>query len=173
MEFVVLVNENDQEIGIMEKQEAHIKGLLHRAFSVFAFNNKNELLIQQRAFSKYHSPGLWTNTCCSHPRQNEELIEAVKRRCIEEMGLIIDPKFQFSFIYKAVFENGLIEHEFDHVFFANVSSNPTINPTEVNSYKWISLNDLASDIAKNPKAYTEWFKICFEKVLTCFEKFSN
>ena len=127
MEKVILVDKNDRQVGLMEKQEAHIKGLLHRAFSIFIFNTKNELLLQKRATQKYHSGGLWTNTCCSHPRENESTIDAAYRRLNEEMGMICDLKFKFNFIYKAKLDNNLYEHELDHVFFGFSDSTPKIN----------------------------------------------
>ncbi|MCB7480925.1 isopentenyl-diphosphate Delta-isomerase [Christiangramia sediminis] len=162
-EKVILVNEKDQQIGLMEKIEAHEKALLHRAFSVFVFNDKNELMIQQRALSKYHSPGLWTNTCCSHQREGESNIEAGKRRLQEEMGFSTELKDTISFIYKAPFDNGLTEHEFDHILVGNFEGKPNLNPDEVASWKWVSLEHLQVDMEKNPHIYTEWFKIIFEK----------
>ena len=162
-EKVILVNEKDEQIGLMEKIEAHEKALLHRAFSVFVFNDKNELMIQQRALSKYHSPGLWTNTCCSHQREGESNIEAGKRRLQEEMGFSTDLKDTISFIYKAPFDNGLTEHEFDHILVGNFEGKPNLNPDEVASWKWVSLEDLQVDMEKNPHIYTEWFKIIFDK----------
>lgn len=162
-EKVILVNEKDEQIGLMEKIEAHEKALLHRAFSVFVFNDKNELMIQQRALSKYHSPGLWTNTCCSHQREGESNIEAGKRRLQEEMGFSTDLKDTISFIYKAPFDNGLTEHEFDHILVGNFDGKPNLNPEEVASWKWVSLEDLQVDMEKNPHIYTEWFKIIFDK----------
>jgi len=162
-EKVILVNEKDEQIGLMEKIEAHEKALLHRAFSVFVFNDKNELMIQQRALSKYHSPGLWTNTCCSHQREGESNIEAGKRRLQEEMGFSTDLKDTISFIYKAPFDNGLTEHEFDHILVGNFEGQPNLNPDEVAAWKWVSLDDLEADMEKNPHIYTEWFKIIFEK----------
>ena len=131
IEKVILVDKNDNEVGTMEKQEAHVKGLLHRAFSVFIFNDKNELLLQRRAVNKYHSGGLWTNTCCSHPRQNEKTKDAAKRRLLEEMGMRSTLKKQFDFIYKAKLDNNLYEHEFDHVFFGFTNDLPIINQEEV------------------------------------------
>jgi len=130
-EQVVLVNEKDEKIGLMPKMEAHEKGLLHRAFSVFVFNDKNELMLQQRAFDKYHSPGLWTNTCCSHQRDGESNIEAGKRRLNEEMGFVTDLSEVISFIYKAPFDNGLTEHEYDHIMVGYYNGLPIINPAEV------------------------------------------
>lgn len=162
-EKVILVNEKDEQIGLMEKIEAHEKALLHRAFSVFVFNDKQELMIQQRALSKYHSPGLWTNTCCSHQREGESNIEAGKRRLQEEMGFSTDLKDTISFIYKAPFDNGLTEHEFDHILVGNFEGNPDLNPDEVAAWKWVSLEDLKVDMKKNPHIYTEWFKIIFDK----------
>ncbi len=162
-EKVILVNENDEQIGLMPKLEAHEKAVLHRAFSVFIFNDKNELLLQQRALTKYHSPSLWTNTCCSHQRDGESNIEAGKRRLKEEMGFVTELKESISFIYKAPFDNGLTEHEFDHVLLGNYNEEPVINETEVASWKWMSLNDVKADIKMHPKVYTEWFKIIFSK----------
>lgn len=168
-EQVILVNEKDEQIGLMEKIEAHEKALLHRAFSVFVFNNKNELMIQQRAHSKYHSPGLWTNTCCSHQREGESNIDAGKRRLMEEMGFSTDLKDTISFIYKAPFDNGLTEHEFDHILVGYFEDEPNPNPDEVADWKWMTLEDLKTDMSKNPDIYTEWFKIIFDKYLTSIE----
>ncbi|MDT0642983.1 isopentenyl-diphosphate Delta-isomerase [Zunongwangia sp. F363] len=162
-EKVILVNEADEQIGLMEKIEAHEKALLHRAFSVFVFNDKNELMIQQRALTKYHSPGLWTNTCCSHQREGETNIEAGKRRLQEEMGFSTDLKDTISFIYKAPFDNGLTEHEFDHILVGQFEGQPDLNPDEVADWKWISLEDVEEDMKQNPDIYTEWFKIIFDK----------
>ena len=159
MTDVILVNEQDQEIGQMEKLEAHQKGLLHRAFSVFVFNDKNELLIQQRAIGKYHSEGLWTNTCCSHPSPEETLEQAANRRLHEEMGMVCTVKRAFSFLYRAEFENGLVEHELDHVLIGYTNYPPLLNPEEAQAYKWISLDELEKDIAQHPEKYTIWFKI--------------
>ena len=164
MEKVILVDKNDQMLGLMEKQEAHVKGLLHRAFSIFIFNKDNKLLIQKRAFHKYHSGGLWTNTCCSHPRENETTIEAAHRRLNEEMGMKCKLELKFNFIYKAQLDNNLYEHEFDHVFFGFSNDLPKINKQEVDSYKYESLNFLKEDIILSPNKYTEWFKICFQEV---------
>jgi isopentenyl-diphosphate delta-isomerase len=165
-EMVVLVDENDQDIGLMEKMEAHRKGVLHRAFSVFLFNEQGELLLQQRAFSKYHSGGLWTNTCCSHPRKGETPLEAAKRRLMEEMGFTLDElDHQFTFIYNRKLDNELTEHELDHVIFGSYSETDfEFNPEEVASFKYVSLEFLREDMVSNPDEYTEWFKICFEEV---------
>lgn len=165
IEKVILVDKNDNEVGTMEKQEAHVKGLLHRAFSVFIFNDKNELLLQRRAVNKYHSGGLWTNTCCSHPRQNEKTKDAAKRRLLEEMGMRSTLKKQFDFIYKAKLDNNLYEHEFDHVFFGFTNDLPIINPVEVEGYKYKTLEDIGNEMKTIPEKYTEWFKICFREVV--------
>ncbi|UKM64609.1 isopentenyl-diphosphate Delta-isomerase [Flavobacteriaceae bacterium GSB9] len=162
-EKVILVNEKDEQLGLMPKMEAHEKALLHRAFSVFVFNDENELMVQQRALHKYHTPGLWTNTCCSHQREGESNIEAGKRRLMEEMGFVTELQESISFIYKAPFENGLTEHEYDHILLGKYNGEPNINPDEVASWKWMSLEDIKADITKNPDAYTAWFKVIFDK----------
>lgn len=162
-ENVILVNEYDEQLGLMPKMEAHEKGVLHRAFSVFIFNAKNELMLQQRAHRKYHSPGLWTNTCCSHQREGEENIAAGKRRLKEEMGFTTDLQETISFIYKAPFDNGLTEHEYDHVLIGKYDSDPIPDPIEVVSWKWMPLDDIREDMALHPENYTEWFKIIFDK----------
>ncbi|WP_282121781.1 isopentenyl-diphosphate Delta-isomerase [Algibacter mikhailovii] len=162
-EKVILVNEQDEQIGLMPKMEAHEKALLHRAFSVFIFNDNNELMLQQRALDKYHSPGLWTNTCCSHQRDGESNLQAGKRRLNEEMGFTVDLKESISFIYKAPFDNGLTEHEYDHVMIGHYNEEPEINPDEVAHWKWMSLEDIKADIALNSNMYTEWFKVIFDK----------
>lgn len=163
IEQVVLVDENDNQLGLMEKIEAHEKAVLHRAFSVFIFNNKGELMLQQRAAHKYHSPLLWTNTCCSHQREGESNLDAGKRRLQEEMGFVTEIEEVFSFIYKAPFENGLTEHELDHVMVGKFNGKPAINKEEVASYKWMTLEDVKSDMKQNPAKYTAWFKIIFDK----------
>jgi len=162
-ENVILVNEKDEQIGLMPKLEAHQKAQLHRAFSVFIFNDNNELMLQQRALNKYHSPGLWTNTCCSHQREGESNIEAGKRRLYEEMGFVTELKETISFIYKAPFDNGLTEHEFDHVMVGYYNDEPEINLDEVANWKWMPLKDVKTDIGTHPELYTEWFKIIFNK----------
>lgn len=164
MEEVVLVNEFDEQIGIMEKMEAHEKALLHRAFSICVFNNKNELLLQQRAIEKYHSGGLWTNTCCSHPRPGEALLAAAHRRLLEEMGFDCELHAAFSFVYHAVLDKGLTEHELDHVIIGKYEAEPLPNPDEVMNYKWMSLEDIKHDMKNSPENYTEWFKICFQEL---------
>lgn len=166
-EKVILVDENDKPIGLMEKIEAHEKALLHRAFSVFILNTNNELMLQQRALDKYHSPGLWTNTCCSHQRDKETTLDAAKRRLKEEMGFVTPLEEKFSFIYKATFDNGLTEHEYDHVLVGYYEKDPILNTNEAADWKWVPLTEVKHDIQKNPKIYTPWFKIIFEKF---FEK---
>lgn len=169
-EKVILVNEKDEQVGLMPKMEAHEKGLLHRAFSVFVFNDRNELMLQQRAHSKYHSPGLWTNTCCSHQREGESNIEAGKRRLNEEMGFTTDLQDTISFIYKAPFDNGLTEHEFDHILVGKFNQEPQLNPEEAADYKWLTLEEVKKDMKKNPAIYTEWFKIIFDKYYQTIEQ---
>lgn len=163
-EQVILVDIHDNPIGTMGKLEVHEKGILHRAFSVFIFNDQNELLLQRRALSKYHSAGLWTNTCCSHPRPNEDTMAAANRRLLEEMGMKADLQHKASFIYKTPFDNDLTEHEFDHVFVGYSNMEPIMNLEEVDSFKWMSLEDIKSDIKKNTNHYTSWFKIAIETV---------
>lgn len=162
-EHVILVDETNKQIGLMPKLEAHQKAILHRAFSVFVFNDKNELMLQQRAFDKYHSPGLWTNTCCSHQRDGESNVEAGKRRLFEEMGFVTDLKETISFIYKAPFENGLTEHEFDHVMIGYHNDEPNINKDEVAHWKWMAVEDVKNDMIEHPERYTIWFRIIFDK----------
>jgi len=162
-EQVILVNEQDEQIGLMAKQEAHEKALLHRAFSVFVFNDANQLMLQQRAKHKYHSPGLWTNTCCSHQRVGESNLEAGTRRLQEEMGFTTPLRETTSFIYKAPFDNGLTEHEFDHILIGSFNSTPNLNPEEVKAWKWMDMKAVGLDIKENPSLYTAWFKIIFDK----------
>ena len=162
-EMVILVDNNDNQLGLMEKIEAHQKAILHRAFSVFVLNDNNELLLQKRALNKYHSPGLWTNTCCSHPRDGESVINGGIRRLKQEMGFETELNFLLSFIYKAEFDNGLTEHEFDHVLLGRYNKNPLINTLEVCDWKWIDLSFLEQDIKVNPDLYTIWFKIIFQQ----------
>ncbi len=160
---VILVDRRDNEIGKEEKIKAHELGKLHRAFSIFIFNNKKQLILQKRSDNKYHSAGLWSNTCCSHPRPNKLLKEEAKKRLQEEMGFSTELKEIFSFIYKAPV-NGLIEHEFDHVFIGQYDKDPNPNELEVSDWKWISLKDLEKDIRENPDNYTIWLKLSLRKV---------
>jgi isopentenyl-diphosphate delta-isomerase len=148
----------------MEKMEAHVQGALHRALSVLVFNSKGEILLQQRAYTKYHTPGLWSNTCCSHPRPGEDSLEAATRRLGEEMGFTVPLEKSFDFIYRAHFDNGLIEHEFDHVFFGNFDGIPVPNPDEAHDFKWVRHSDLMEDMRSNPEDYTVWFRIIMEKI---------
>ena len=163
-ENVILVNQFDEQIGLMPKLEAHEKAVLHRAFSVFVINKDNEIMLQQRASHKYHSPLLWTNTCCSHQREGETNLQAGSRRLFEEMGFETELKELFHFIYKAPFDNGLTEHELDHVMIGYFDENPVINPLEVENWKWMKIEDIKADMALNPDIYTIWFKIIFDKV---------
>lgn len=163
-EQVILVDETDKAIGAMEKLEAHQKGVLHRAFSVFIFNSKGLMLLQRRALGKYHSAGLWTNTCCSHPRPGENTQDAAHRRLKEEMGLETKLNYKTAFIYKAAFDNSLTEFEYDHVFIGETDKEPVINPAEVDSYAWMSLTDIREKISLQPEAFTVWFRIAIEKL---------
>lgn len=162
-EQVILVNEKDEPIGLMNKMEAHEKAILHRAFSVFILNDNNEVMLQQRAQHKYHSPLLWTNTCCSHQRAGETNIQAGKRRLFEEMGFEVELKELFHFIYMAPFDNGLTEHELDHVMIGYSNNEPAINPDEVASWKWMKIEAIKEDMIQNPADYTVWFKIIFDE----------
>jgi len=162
-EKVILVNEKDEQIGLMPKMEAHEKALLHRAFSVFILNSKNEIMLQQRAAQKYHSPLLWTNTTCSHQREGESNIQAGTRRLREEMGFETELKELFSFIYKAPFDNGLTEHELDHVMIGYYNEEPNINTEEAESWKWMSIDAVKEDMQNRPESYTVWFRIIFDE----------
>ena len=159
---VQLVDNQDNPIGAMEKLLAHEKGLLHRALSVIIVNSKNEILLQRRALGKYHSPGLWTNTCCSHPYPGEDTLDAAKRRLKEEMGMTAELKFVFKFLYKCNFENGLIEHELDHVFIGQTDDTPHINKDEAMAFSWMSIKVLETHMEKNPNDYTFWFKLIIQ-----------
>ncbi len=162
-ENVILVNTKDEPIGLMPKLEAHEKAVLHRAFSVFVLNDKNQIMLQQRARHKYHSPLLWTNTCCSHQREGESNIQAGSRRLFEEMGFNTELKELFHFIYKAPFDNGLTEHELDHVMIGYYNESPTINPEEVEDWKWMGIEEVQRDLQLHPEEYTVWFKIIFDE----------
>jgi len=164
-EFVILVDENDNEIGIEEKMKAHEDARLHRAFSIFIFNSNGEMLLQQRACDKYHSGCLWTNACCSHPRPGETVEQAAHRRLMEELGFDTDMRKAFHFIYKAEFDHGLTEHEFDHVFIGQYDGSINSNPDEVEDFKWIDLETLHKEMKENPDDYTVWFKIALDKFL--------
>ena len=168
--LLILVDRNDNEIGLMEKLSVHKEGKLHRAFSVFIFNSKEELLLQQRSDDKYHSAGLWTNTCCSHPINNEPMNVTINKRLMEEMGIKCDTDFQFSFIYKTGFKNGLIEHEFDHVYFGKCDDLPILNIREAKDWKYMSLDKLQKSIFTNPENYSEWLKVCLPEVIKKIEE---
>ena len=162
---LILVDKDDQEIGEMNKLEAHQKGVLHRAISVLIFNTKGEWLLQKRASSKYHSPSLWTNTCCSHPVPGETSDKAAHRRLNEEMGMTVDLKFVFNFTYKTAFSNGLIEHELDHVYLGISDELPILNKEEADDYEYVNQEKLLENVHLSPSAYTEWFKILLPKVI--------
>ena len=168
-EDVILVDEQDTVTGTMEKMEAHLSGRLHRAISVFIFNTKGELLIQQRALDKYHSGGKWSNTCCSHPRPGEDTTDAAHRRLFEEMGLECKLRFGFSFIYYAEMATGLSEHEFDHVYLGISDNEPVPDPEEVAAYKYISADELETELRHYPEKYTEWLNICLNKLLITYQ----
>ncbi|MEO8852477.1 MAG: isopentenyl-diphosphate Delta-isomerase [Ginsengibacter sp.] len=166
---LILVNEEDDQTGTMDKLTVHQRGLLHRAFSVFIFNSNDELLLQQRADEKYHSSLLWSNTCCSHPVNGERITDTVKRRLEEEMGLKCNTYFAFRFIYKIPLENGLTEHEWDHVYFGQCDDLPVPNPGEVKDWKYISLEKLTNEISLNPEKFSGWLKICLPDVIKHFK----
>ena len=173
-EQVVLVDAKDNAIGAMEKMEAHEKGLLHRAFSVFLFNAQGAMLLQKRALGKYHSPGLWTNTCCSHPRPGEEVLAAAQRRLVEEMGIFASIEPAFQFIYHAQLDQGLVEHELDHVFIGNYEGVINPNEQEVSDYLYLSREEVKNRMAETPEAFTVWFKIAFPRVEAWYDlKFVN
>ena len=155
---VVLVDQNNNEIGTEDKLDAHKKGLLHRAFSIFIFNDNYQILLQKRSDVKYHSAGLWSNTCCSHPYNDKPLVEYANTRLIQEMGIQSNLKEFFSFIYRAEFSNGLIEFEYDHVFFGKYNSDPMLNIDEASSFKWINFKQLQLEIEENPTKFTFWLK---------------
>jgi len=164
LENVILVDEQDNEVGLMEKIEAHKKALLHRAISVFIFNSNGDWLLQRRASNKYHSGGLWTNTCCTHPLPNETNLEAANRRLSQEMGMQSELLELFSFTYKEPLDNELTEYEFDHVFIGFSDFLPNINLKEVADYKYIHYKELDTDMHINPNDYTVWFRKIYEKV---------
>jgi len=165
IEEVIIVDTEDREIGLMEKMQAHREAKLHRAFSVFLLNDKNEVLLQQRALDKYHCGGMWTNACCSHPREGETLHDAVNRRLQEEMGIACDTQWAYSFIYKADVGKGLFEHEFDHVFFGKFSGIPQPDENEVSDWRYVTIDTLKQDVEAHPEKYTPWFKIILAEVL--------
>ena len=163
-EHVILVNEQDEMTGTMEKHEAHRKGVLHRAFSVFRFDAEGRLLLQQRAAGKYHSASLWTNTCCSHPRPGEDTAVAAVRRLQEEMGLHAALEHRFAFIYRAEVGHGLIEHELDHVFFGQAHATPNPDPTEAQDWRYVDMVALSAELEAHPERFTAWLRICWPQV---------
>jgi isopentenyl-diphosphate delta-isomerase len=162
MEQVILVDENDNPIGTMEKMEAHRKGLLHRAFSVLVFNSKGQLLLQKRSWKKYHSGGLWTNTCCSHPRPDEDIQSAIRRKLQQEMGIDVTPEFSHKFIYRVDLGNNLTEHEYDHVYVARYDGEPEINHDEVEEWRFEDPSQLRDTIKTRPGDFTYWFKLIMD-----------
>lgn len=172
-EILILVDHEDNETGYLDKLSVHQSGLLHRAFSIFIFNPAGELLLQQRAFDKYHSPGLWSNTCCSHPRRGESTSDACRRRLMEEMGISCPLEFVFSFVYKAGFENGLTEHEYDHVYFGKSDQVPRPDPAEVNSWKFMRLESLEKELSLHPEDYSQWLRLSFPQVMQYFKGFTG
>lgn len=169
-EKVILVDENDKELGVEEKLKTHQEGKLHRAFSIFVLNSKGELLLQKRAKNKYHSGGLWSNTCCSHPSPGNSIEEESRKRLKEEMGFDCDLKEAFSFIYSIKFDENLSENEFDHVFIGKSDADPEPNPEEVGEWKWVGLEELKKDIEKNPENYTYWLRLSIDKVISYLEQ---
>lgn len=165
VEQIILVDASDRPVGVAEKMLVHEQGLLHRAFSIFVLNSQGQLLLQKRAAAKYHSGGLWTNTCCSHPRPNEAIATAANRRLQEEMGFTCPLTEIFSFTYYAALDRGLIEHEYDHVLLGKFDGMPILNSVEAEAWKWIELDKLKSDLANSPELYTSWLKVCFDKFL--------
>lgn len=164
MEKVILVNSKDEEIGTMEKLQAHKTGALHRAFSILIFNDKGEIMLQKRADDKYHSGGLWTNTCCSHPLPGESVQNAARRRLMEEMGIDLEPRFMYKFIYKAELDSGLIEHECDYVFVGEYNHEPILNGNEASDWRFSSVPSIKEDVVKNPDNYTVWFKMILDNL---------
>lgn len=162
MTEVILVDRHDQPLGTMEKLEAHRKGLLHRAVSVFLFNSRGDLMLQRRALGKYHSAGLWTNTCCSHPYPGEHAADAAHRRLREEMGIEADLDFSHTFIYKTELEDGLVEHELDHVYVGIFDGSPVPDPAEADQWKFIPMSELQADIQSNPDQYTVWMRLILQ-----------
>jgi len=164
MEKVILVDEQDDVIGSMEKMEAHKKGLLHRAFSILIFSSNGEFLLQKRSIKKYHSGGLWTNTCCSHPTLDESITCIARKRLKFEMGIDLETQFAFKFIYRSALDKDLIEHEFDHVFTGIFNGTPLINLDEVEDWKFMDIQSLRADLKKNPASYTAWFKLIMNRI---------
>jgi isopentenyl-diphosphate Delta-isomerase len=163
-EHVILVDRNDAPIGVREKQAAHVTGALHRAFSVFVFDDAGRMLLQRRASDKYHSGGLWSNTCCSHPRPGEATAAAARRRLLEEMGFLCPLETAFAFTYHADVGGGLIEHEYDHVFIGHFDGEPEPDPAEVGGWRWVGLDALVAELQEQPDRFTHWFRIAFDEL---------
>jgi len=168
-----LVDENDRELGTMEKLEAHRKGVLHRAFSIFLFNDQGELLLQKRSAAKYHCGSLWSNTCCSHPVKGMAMEKCLQNKLYQEMGITADVEKAFDFTYRAEMNNGLIEHEYDHVYIGRFSGIPQPNPEEVCEWKYVSMQELGHDLALHPEDYTAWFRLLFEPLLSHCAKYKR
>ncbi|MDD5433461.1 MAG: isopentenyl-diphosphate Delta-isomerase [Candidatus Pacebacteria bacterium] len=166
---VILVDENDNQIGEMEKLKAHQLGALHRSFSIFIFNLKGEMLLQKRSKSKYHSPGLWSNACCSHPENKKSITKEAQKRLEKEMGIKLYLREILSIVYKAKVGD-LIEHEFDHIFIGTFNGSAKPNKKEVEAWKWVAIDELRKDIAEKPEIYAEWFKIILEQVIAYYGK---
>lgn len=169
-EYVILVDAKNRELGTMEKLEAHRRGSLHRAFSIFIFNHNGEMLIQQRALSKYHCGGLWTNACCSHPRPDESQERGLSRKLMQEMGFDTTLSKAFDFTYRAELDNGLIEYEFDEVFLGYYEGPIKPNPDEVKGWRYVSIDDIRGEISQNPNAFTPWFRLLFEPIIRFYGK---
>jgi isopentenyl-diphosphate Delta-isomerase len=167
-EMLILVDENDREVGTAEKLVVHIDGVLHRAFSIYLFNSKGQLLLTRRASSKYHSGGLWTNTCCSHPRPGESVDLAARRRLREETGIDCELRYGFQFIYRAELGGGLIEHELDHVFVGTYDGIPHLDPNEADACEWVDTQTLAHDIKARPERYSAWMALSLDRALACY-----
>lgn len=164
-ERVILVDEHDREVGSEEKERAHREGLLHRAFSVFVFNSRGDLLLQRRAPTKYHSPGLWTNTCCSHPRPGESVEAAARRRLREEMGMECELRVSFPLLYRAELDRGMTEHEYDHVLVGECDRDPVPDPDEVDGWAWVAPDVVRREVAERPDLYTYWFRLALPRLL--------
>lgn len=169
MDYVILVDEKDNPVGKEEKLEAHRQGKLHRAFSIYVFNKQGQLMLQRRHSSKYHSGGLWTNTCCSHPRPGESLSEAAHRRLQDEMGFDCKLKEEFNFVYNVKLDKGLTEHEYLHIFIGRFDGEPILNQEEAEGWKWMDFKELSQDMRKNPQAYTKWFQLTIDRLTRYLE----
>lgn len=169
MEHVILVDESDKDIGTMEKIEAHMKGVLHRAFSIVIFNSRGEVLLQKRSRKKYHSAGLWTNTCCSHPLPGEPMADAINRKLAQEMGIAADLMFVYKFVYRTDLDNGLTEHELDHVYAGQFEGKPQINPEEVEAWRFASVEAIRAEIRNAPDNFTYWFRLIVDEIPVRFK----